>query len=364
MNDLRKNADTPPAPRAAPFDGSTRSGRSIRGGLATAVNATDSSRVSASNIVDESAQQVRHIQIDADDAGQRLDNLLIRLLKGVPRSHIYQLVRSGQVRINGARVEVLQRLAAGDKVRIPPVRVAQVVPKFAPATEFPVVYEDAELLVINKPEGVAVHGGSGISSGVIEQLRAARPEQRFLELVHRIDRDTSGLLMIAKKRSCLLRLQQQLRVRSTEKSYLAVVRGRWPLRTKTLRATLHTYTTAEGERRVSVSDDGRSATTHVLGIKSFDSALAGVCTLVSCRIETGRMHQIRVHLAHAGFPIVGDQKYGDFDLNKTLQKISYKRMFLHAFNLTIGHPEDTKSLLLEAPMPDQFTRFMSSASKP
>ncbi len=238
MNDLRKNADTPPARRGDPFGGSTG----------------------------DAAQQVRHVLIDADSAGQRLDNLLIRLLKGVPRSHIYQLVRSGQVRVNGARVEVLHRLVTGDRVRIPPVRVSREVPRFAPPTEFPIVFEDDELLVINKPEGVAVHGGSGVSSGVIEQLRAARPEQRFIELVHRIDRDTSGLLMIAKKRACLVRLQQQLRERSTEKTYLAIVRGRWPLRTKTLRDTLETYMSGEGERRVSVNEDGRSAITHVLGI--------------------------------------------------------------------------------------------------
>ncbi len=353
MNDLRKKADIPPARRSAPFDGFRQ--RASTRAAAPVVDANPS---------DAPALKVQQVLIDADSAGQRLDNLLIRLLKGVPRSHIYQLVRSGQVRINGARVEVLQRLATGDKVRIPPVRVAQVVARYVPSQEFPVVFEDAELLVINKPEGVAVHGGSGVSSGVIEQLRAARPEQRFLELVHRIDRDTSGLLMIAKKRSALVRLQEQLRERSTEKAYLAIVKGRWPLRTKTLRGQLETSVSANGERRVSVSDDGRSATTHVLGVQSFTAPLAGVCTLVNCRIETGRMHQIRVHLAHAGFPILGDQKYGEFELNKALHKLSYKRMYLHAFSLTVGHPEDSIALLLEAPMPDEFSRLMSRAVAP
>lgn len=333
MNDLRQKADPPPAPNAEPLDG-----------LA----------------LDSLHNLVRHVDIDEDSAGQRLDNLLIRILKGVPRSHVYQLVRTGQVRINGKRAEVLQRLNIDDRVRIPPVRVAQVSPRRAPPSEFPIVFEDAELLVINKPAGVAVHGGSGVSSGVIEQLRSARPDQRFLELVHRIDRDTSGLLMIAKKRACLVRLQAQLRERSAEKTYLAVVKGRWPKRTKTLRSTLETYVSGDGERRVAVAEGGQTATTHVLGLESFELPLAGVCSLVSCRIETGRMHQIRVHLAHAGFPIIGDQKYGEFDVNKALHKLSFKRMYLHAFSLEIEH--ETEPLRLQAPMPDDFARLIASTA--
>lgn len=297
---------------------------------------------------------VRHVEIDENTAGQRLDNLLARLLKGVPRNHIYQLVRSGQVRVNGARAEALHKLMIGDRVRIPPVRMTEPARRQAPAAEFPVVYEDDQLLVIDKPAGVAVHGGSGVSSGVIEQLRAARPQQKFLELVHRIDRDTSGLLMLAKKRTALVHLQEALRERNVEKTYLAIVLGRVPRRTKTLRHSLEARITREGERRVAVADGGQAAITHLLGLEHRTLPNGDIASLVSCRIETGRMHQIRVHLAFAGFPIIGDQKYGNFELNKVLYKQSYKRMYLHAFEIEIPYPDRTSSLRLRAPMPEEF----------
>lgn len=297
---------------------------------------------------------MRHVEIDENTAGQRLDNLLARLLKGVPRNHIYQLVRSGQVRVNGARAEPLRKLMIGDRVRIPPVRMSESTPRQAPAAEFPVIYEDDHLLVIDKPAGVAVHGGSGVSSGVIEQLRAARPQQKFLELVHRIDRDTSGLLMLAKKRATLVHLQEALRERDVEKTYLAIVIGRVPRRTKTLRHTLEARITREGERRVAVADGGQAAITHLLGLEHLTLPNGETASLVSCRIETGRMHQIRVHLAHAGFPIIGDQKYGNFEINKLLYKLSYKRMYLHAFEVEIPYPQKANSLKLQAPMPKEF----------
>lgn len=336
MNDLRKNADAPPAPERRPPDGRDRDSRN---------------------------GAVSYLEIDEQSEGQRLDNLLIRVLKGVPRSHLYQLVRSGQVRVNGGRAQVLQRLKLGDRVRIPPVRAASTpVAATAPAEEFPIVHEDEQLLVIDKPAGVAVHGGSGVSSGVIERLRSARPTQKFLELVHRIDRDTSGLLMLAKKRTCLVRLQDQFRDRALKKTYLAIVLGHWPRRTRTLKQSLEPYRTREGERRVAVSEGGQVATTHVLGLSNFALPTGQEASLVECRIETGRMHQIRVHLAFAGYPVIGDQKYGDFELNKSLYKLSHKRMYLHAYSLEVRHPDDQTLLRLDAVKPAEFDRLEQSGN--
>ncbi len=325
MNALGTKADEPLAPGAAPFD----------------------------------RPAVTFHEVDDASAGQRLDNLLLRLCKGVPKSHVYRLIRSGQVRVNGRRAAAETRLEMGDRVRIPPVRVAEgpvAVP--APPIEYPVVHEDDGLIVIDKPAGVAVHGGSGVASGVIEQLRSARPQARFLELVHRLDRDTSGLLMVAKKRAVLTELQRQLRERQTEKDYLAIVVGRWPKRTKTLDASLRRYLTAEGERRVAVDADGRDAITRVTGIAHGALDDDTVVSLVKCRIETGRTHQIRVHLSDAGFPIVGDDKYGDFALNKRLYKTYGKRMFLHAFKIAVHHEAAGGKLRLRAAVPPEFERLV------
>ncbi|HMN82181.1 MAG TPA: RluA family pseudouridine synthase [Burkholderiaceae bacterium] len=306
---------------------------------------------------------VSFYDVDEEASGQRLDNLLARLLKGVPKSHVYRLIRSGQVRINGARCAADDRLAAGDRVRVPPVRQQAARPARVPPVEFPILYEDDHLLVIDKPAGVAVHGGSGVSSGVIEQLRAARPQARTLELVHRLDRETSGVLMIAKKRSALVDLQRRFRERQVDKRYRAIVVGRWPLRTRTLDDPLQRYLTGEGERRVAVQADGAPALTRVTGLAHVDVPQAGLCTLVECRIETGRTHQIRVHLAHAGFPIVGDEKYGDFELNKSLAKQYNKRMFLHAFYLKLMHGGVAGGpVLFEAPTPPEFAAFMGAAT--
>ncbi len=301
------------------------------------------------------------LSVDDDSgAGQRLDNFLARHCKGVPRSHLYQLIRSGQVRVDGRRCRADDRLEAGATVRVPPI-VHDVAPgesqRSAPPAHFPVIFEDDELLVIDKPAGVAVHGGSGVAHGAVEQLRAAAPNAKFLELAHRIDRDTSGVLVLARKRSALLSVHRQLRDRQVDKRYLAIVLGRWPLRTKTFDQPLQRYLSAEGERRVRVRADGQDALTRVTGVRHFTLPTLGMFTLVEVSIETGRTHQIRVHLAHAGFPIAGDQKYGDFELNRALRKAGHDRMYLHAWSLRIRHPSTNRVLELVAPRPGEFDMF-------
>lgn len=308
---------------------------------------------------------IRHLSVDDDSgAGQRLDNFLLRHCRDVPKSHLYRLIRSGQVRVNGGRCRPDDRLDPGDVVRVPPMIStaagrAESAP-FVPPAEFPVLHEDAFLLAIDKPVGVAVHGGSGVAHGVIERLRAARPRAAFLELVHRLDRETSGVLLVGKKRRALVDLHSQLRERRTDKRYLAIVVGRWPRRTKTVRFPLHRYLTSEGERRVRVQDGGQSALTQVTGLRQFTLDRFGDFTLVEARIETGRTHQIRVHLAHSGFPIVGDEKYGDFDLNRRLQRSGYRRMYLHSHSLTVRHPDDGRGLVLVAPIPAEFEALIAA----
>ena len=299
--------------------------------------------------------RVRILTLDDARAGQRVDNFLLRELKGVPRSRVYRLVRSGEVRVNSRRVDVTYRLQPGDRVRIPPVRTADVAPRRSRArpAEFPLVYEDDALLVIDKPAGVAVHGGSGVSAGVIEQLRAARPDARFLELVHRLDRDTSGLLMIAKKRSALLALHRALRADAVEKRYLVLVKGRWTRASRSVRLPLRKFLTSAGERRVGVDPAGRESRTRFELVESL-----GEYSLLAASIETGRTHQIRVQLAELGFPIVGDDKYGDFDLNKSLAKQGARRMFLHAERLTFEHPRTGVRLALVAPLPAELRGFL------
>ena len=299
--------------------------------------------------------------IDDTQAGQRLDNFLIGLLKGAPKSLVYRVVRSGEVRVNGGRAQADQRLALGDRVRIPPVRLATptaaMARAHAPAVEFPVLYEDEHLLVINKPAGVAVHGGSGVSSGVIEQLRAARPQARMLELVHRIDRETSGALIIACRRPALTALHDAMRHGQVGKRYLAWVWGRWTAGAQTVRLPLQRYLTAEGERRVRVSEEGQSAGTRLKCLAVGEYPGLGPVSLMQADLETGRTHQIRVHLAHLGFPLVGDEKYGRFELNKLLDKTQYNRMFLHAFKLKFSHPITGAVMHIEAPMPPAFIAF-------
>lgn len=294
--------------------------------------------------------------IGESSAGQRVDNFLLRTLKGVPRSHVYRIVRSGEVRVNGRRVDATHRLAEGDQVRIPPVRVAPRDPDRAPATaarEFAILLEDDALLVIDKPAGVAVHGGSGVSHGVIEQVRAARPAARMLELVHRLDKETSGLLIIAKKRSALTALHAIWREGRVRKSYLAMVKGRLERPRQSVREPLRRFLTAEGERRVTVDrTHGQAASTIIECL-----AAGQTMSYVRATIETGRTHQIRVHLAHLGHPILGDDKYGDFELNKTLTRSGLRRMFLHAHRLALNHPLTGAPLELEAPLPSDLERF-------
>ncbi len=296
-------------------------------------------------------------EVDAESAGQRVDNYLMRLLKGVPKSHVYRILRSGEVRVNSGRVGPEHRLAAGDRLRLPPIRVAQRSRPLAPAHGFDaaILYEDDALLVLDKPAGVAVHGGSGVSSGVVEQLRAARPAQRFLELVHRLDRDTSGVLMLAKKRSALTALHEQLRAGRVAKHYLVLVHGTWRNRRQNVRLPLTKYVSAAGERRVGVEADGLPAHTVFTlrrGMHEF--------SLLEAELKTGRTHQIRVHLAHLGFPIAGDDKYGDFALNKTLARRGLKRMFLHAEKVEIIHPASGEAIVFTAPLPRGLEAFLAS----
>ncbi|MGH8746529.1 MAG: RluA family pseudouridine synthase [Burkholderiales bacterium] len=295
------------------------------------------------------------LEVGEESAAQRIDNFLIRRLKGVPKSHVYRVLRSGEVRVNSGRVGPDYRLRPGDRVRVPPVRLAErAVRPAARRIELPVVYEDPALLVIDKPSGVAVHGGSGISFGVIESLRAARPKAKFLELAHRLDRDTSGLLVIAKKRAALVEMHRMLRDGELEKVYVAVAAGRWRGRTKELRESLHKHVTASGERRVSVRAEGRPAATRVSPL-----AQTAELSLLELRLLTGRTHQIRVHLAHAGHPVLGDDKYGDFELNRTLAKQGVKRLMLHARRLILRHPVSGVMLRLEAALPPDMHEFVT-----
>lgn len=311
--------------------------------------------------------EVRFLTVGEESAGQRLDNYLLRVLKGVPKTHVYRIIRSGEVRVNKGRASAESRVEDGDVVRLPPVRMAQPATdaKPAPAREFPILFEDEHLVAIDKPAGVAVHGGSGVSFGVIEQLRRARPQAKFLELVHRLDRETSGILLVAKKRSALTKLQDQFRDRETGKTYLALVQGGWPASRKVIDQPLHKYLQADGERRVKVvakdDPDGMRSITLVKVAERYPLPQA---SLLEVTIKTGRTHQIRVHLASAGHPILGDDKYGDFDLNKALQKDGLRRMFLHAWRLQFDHPATGERIALQAPLPPELQKFIDHARFP
>ncbi|WP_374568868.1 RluA family pseudouridine synthase [Ideonella sp.] len=315
--------------------------------------------------------------VDEGSAGQRLDNFLLRELKGVPKTHVYRIIRSGEVRVNKGRAAADTRLETGDEVRVPPVRVAaphaEMAAESVPPREFPVLFEDEHLLVIDKPAGVAVHGGSGVSFGVIEQLRRARPDAKFLELVHRLDKETSGLLLLAKKRSALTNLQDQFRQRETGKTYAALVSGRWPANKKVIDVALHKYLNADGERRVrAVAADhgeGQRSISLVRVVASYPGTAPGF-TLLDVTIKTGRTHQIRVHLAHEGHPIVGDDKYGEFALNKALAAgrlangCRFDRMFLHARRLAFDHPASGERIELHAPLPPECETLLASLADP
>jgi 23S rRNA pseudouridine955/2504/2580 synthase len=304
---------------------------------------------------DLSKARARTLEVGEEAAAQRIDNFLLRHLKGVPKSHVYRVLRSGQVRVNSGRVKPEYRLQAGDRVRLPPIRVSrEEEPKGKPA-EFPVVYEDAALLVLDKPSGLAVHGGSGVSYGVIESLRASRPQAKVLELAHRLDRDTSGLLIVAKKRTALVELHRMLREGEVEKEYLTVAKGHWEGTGRDLSESLHKYVDAKGERRVAVHENGMKALTQVRRIRANESF-----SLLEVRLLTGRTHQIRVHLAHAGHPVLGDDKYGDFELNHRLEKSGVRRLFLHASRLAFAHPLTGERIELKAPLPAEIRKFVDA----
>jgi 23S rRNA pseudouridine955/2504/2580 synthase len=325
-----------------------------------------------SESVSQAAPSVRYITVDEESAGQRLDNFLIRILKGVPKTHVYRIIRSGEVRRNKGRVNAEDRVMAGDVIRLPPIRLSERAQakhqeSAAPARDFPVLYEDDAFLAIAKPAGVAVHGGSGVSFGVIEQMRQSRPQAKLLELVHRLDRETSGLLLVAKKKQALRVLQDQFRERETGKTYLAMVKGAWPARLKVLDQSLHKYLLPDGERRVKVvAADHPDAMRSVTLVKVIQRLvppkevrdLTDALTLLEVTIKTGRTHQIRVHLANAGHVILGDDKYGDFELNRQLARSGLKRMFLHAWRLRLHHPVSGDPMELQAQLPQELQEWV------
>ena len=312
---------------------------------------------------------VNHIRVQEHESAQRLDNYLIKILKGVPKSHIHRIIRAGEVRVNKGRAKPETRIQTGDLIRIPPVRVAERAAKSSlqpvPTRHFEIVYEDDALLVVNKPSGVAVHGGSGVSFGVIEQLRRARPEAKYLELVHRLDKDTSGLLMVAKKRSALVKLHEMLRNDHPKKIYWAVGVGAWQPALRHVRLPLVKYTGAAGEKmvRVGSAEDGQSAHTVFRVLDTFSgerphSVGVSALSLVEATLKTGRTHQIRVHMRASGCPIAGDERYGDYQANRRLQKLGLKRMFLHAYSLELDHPLTGEKLVLQAALPDDLQQFL------
>jgi len=300
---------------------------------------------------------VRKVRIDADQAGQRIDNFLRRELPGLPKSRLYRIIRRGEVRVNGGRIKVEYRLAAGDEVRIPPARISEG-PGEAPAgkiasVENQILFEDKRILVINKPSGLAVHGGSGINHGAIELLRAARPGLRDLSLVHRLDKETSGCLVLAKKRSALRELHELFRKGTVEKNYLALVVGDWQFGEHRVDAPLNVDHRRNGERHVVVSKSGKPAQTIFRLSRTF-----GKFSLMQCQPQTGRTHQIRVHALHAGHPIAGDERYGDPDINAAAKKQGLRRLFLHA--QSIAFPDDSgNELHFTAPLPDDLDRFLN-----
>ncbi len=292
------------------------------------------------------------VTISADEAGQRIDNFLRTHLKGVPKSMLYRILRKGEVRVNKKRIKPEYKLEAGDEVRIPPVRVAEreevtVSPKLSKIASLTdaILFEDDDILVINKPSGTAVHGGSGLSFGVIEGLRALRPEARFLELVHRLDRDTSGILLVAKKRSALRSLHEQLRNKGIQKDYLALVRGNWPSHVKAVQAPLLKNILQSGERVVRVNSEGKPSETRFKVEERYAQA-----TLIKASPITGRTHQIRVHTLHAGHPIAFDDRYGDREFDRQLTSTGLKRLFLHAAALRFTHPQSGEIMRIEAPL--------------
>ena len=305
---------------------------------------------------------VQRVVVGPEDAGQRLDKVLVRLMPDVPRSHLFRLLRKGEVRVNGGRVRGETRLAEGDLLRLPPVRAPETpaaervmaVPRgLVDTLERAILREDPNLLVIDKPAGVAVHGGSGIGFGVIEALRASRPDEE-LELVHRLDRDTSGCLLVARRRSTLRNLHALMREDAFDKRYLALLRGKWEFGRKVIDARLNTEARVGGERVVRVDPAGKSAQSEFKVVQFFGR----LATLVEVRLLTGRTHQIRVHAAHAGHPVAGDPKYGDDAYNQQLRDFGLDRLFLHAHSVGYEDPEGRGAVSISAPLPPDLARFL------
>ncbi len=305
---------------------------------------------------------VQHIEVDEDHSGQRVDNFLVKTLKGVPKTHIYRLLRKGEVRINKGRIQPDYRLKTGDVVRIPPIRgPALAKPDAAQADQERrffwltqrIVYEDEAFLAIDKPAGLAVHGGSGVSLGLIEALRQLRPQARFLELVHRLDRETSGCLLVAKKRTALLALHGLLRDGGIDKRYWALVQGVWRGKARRVEAGLDKNRLRSGERMVNISPAGKKAVSFFIPKQVYAHA-----SMVEIRLLTGRTHQARVHAAHIGHPIAGDEKYGQRDFNKEMRDLGLQRLFLHAALLRFNHPLNGLKLEIQAPLPAELGQFL------
>jgi len=312
---------------------------------------------------DLSKDAVNWLAVGEDGAGQRVDNYLAKVLKGVPKSHVYRILRSGEVRVNRRRVGPDTRLKVGDQLRIPPIRASApsrsgplAIP--APGVLPPVLFEDDALIALDKPAGLAVHGGSGIAFGVIERMRRARPAAPFLELVHRLDRDTSGVLLIAKKRLALVGLHAQLRDGAIDKRYSVLVKGKWRDALRKVELPLTSFVAAGGERRVRVDPAGRLARTVFRRLDGWPDADPPL-SLLDAELDTGRTHQIRVHLTHLGFPLAGDDKYGDFAWNKVLARQGLKRMFLHARRIAFAHPLNGTELVIEAPLAPDLAAFIA-----
>ena len=300
--------------------------------------------------------QVNFYTVSEADENQRLDNLLIKILKGVPKSHLYRIIRSGEVRINKARCLVNDKVQLGNIIRIPPIRVSETsqINKVIPAATFPIIFEDDYYLIINKPHGVACHGGSGVSFGVIEQLRQAKL-YKFLELAHRLDKETSGILILAKKRLALVELQEQMKKNQITKEYFALTLGAWRDEKRNVKAPIYKYTNKDGERRVRIDQELGQFSHTIFTIKNKYTEFS----LVNADLQTGRTHQIRIHLQYLGFPIAGDDKYGNFEQNKLLTKQGLKRMFLHAHHVKFIHPMTQQALEVNCPLPPELASFLS-----
>lgn len=308
-----------------------------------------------------SSPAVRHVQVGPGEEGQRIDNFLLRVLKGVPRSHVYRLLRRGEVRVNGKRARAELRLEAGDTVRLPPVRTAvpgepaRVLTAASEALRGAILHEDERMLVLAKPAGLAVHGGSGLAFGAIETLRAMHPGED-LELAHRLDRDTSGVLIVARNRASLRVLHALLREGKVEKRYLALLKGRWTLGRKQVSAPLKTNLRQGGERVVKVHEDGKKAASDFEPARRFGAR----ATLVEIGLLTGRTHQIRVHAAFAGHPVAGDDKYGDREFNQAMKALGLRRMFLHARSIAFTWPDTGQACRIVAPLPAELEAVLQS----